>query len=245
MTSLFDNFDIWCINLKHRTDRREKMEQIFRTMNILDRVQFYTATLDPRGGRTGCYQSHYNCLTSSSRPYIIVFEDDCEYNQYDIESIDWNKILKDVQTYLQVYDYFSIACVPLQESFVIRDTSTFKISEGTFTSMLCYAIKRTTVEQIRPYLLNQLEIEPIDYSFWKLFYWEQLYACGYSVPLFKQSFRCSDNPWSNNQWIDGLLRVFAQFCYINQPISQKIGNCYYRICYFCSRVSRHLSFEKV
>jgi hypothetical protein len=225
ISSLSDDFDIWCINLKHRSDRREKMKQIFSTLNILNRVKFYTTTLDPRGGRTGCFQSHYNCLTMSTRPYIIVFEDDCELN---LECLNWDQVLEDIKLYLEWFDFFSIACVPIHESIVLRDTP-LKIVLGTFTTALSYAIKQSTVRRIQSDLITQIETEHIDF-----FYWKRLIACGYSTPLFKQSFEYSDNPWVDIDWLNHMLRGFTKGYYTNQ-ISlfspQNLCRCYYIVLY--------------
>jgi hypothetical protein len=234
----FDDFDIWCINLKHRTDRRKKMEQIFDKLNILDRVKFYTTILDSRGGRIGCFQSHYNCLTNSTRPYIIVFEDDCELN---VEDLNWNNILEDIKLYLQWCDYFSIACVPIYESTILRENP-LKIILGSFTTALCYAIKHSTVKQIQPDLSSHLETNHIDF-----FYWENLYSCGYSTPLFKQSFESSDNPWINNSRLDWLLRKFVSGYYKTQGLlfsPQQLCRYYYNILYTYQSVFDSISYIK-
>jgi|LakMenEpi03Aug12_release.lakeMendotaPanAssembly.Ray.scaffolds.fasta_scaffold104816_2 GR25 family glycosyltransferase involved in LPS biosynthesis len=224
---MFDMFDIWCINLQHRTDRREKMEQLFRDMNIRDQVKFYEPTLDPRGGRIGCFQSHYNCLTTSTRPYIIIFEDDCELN---VEFLNWNQVLEDAKKMLEWCDYFSIACVPIYETAILRETEPFKILLGSFTTTLCYAIKRSTVQQIREDLLSCRETDHIDY-----FYWKKLRACGYVNPLFKQCFGKTDNIWLNNYVLNHFLRMFASQYYANHIgslFSRRLCTLYYVFQYY-------------
>lgn len=212
-----EKFDIWCINLRHRTDRREKMEKLFKNIGILDQVQFYTADLHPDGGRVGCFESHYNCITNGTRPYIIIFEDDAELN---VEDLNWDKVLKDIEEYLEEYNHFSIGCVPVNEYKIIRKERPEIVKSG-FTTTLCYALKRDTVEYISSKLQSHMHSYHIDYL-----YWEILNQCGYIKPIFKQSCEDSDNPWVNIYWINWVLRQFVRNYYLSS-IPRKICSYYY------------------
>jgi GR25 family glycosyltransferase involved in LPS biosynthesis len=50
---------IYCINLKHRTDRKEHSLNEFKKIGISeDKVMYLPFTKDARGGVYGCFDSH-------------------------------------------------------------------------------------------------------------------------------------------------------------------------------------------
>lgn len=220
-----NKFDIWCISLSHRTDRREKIEKIFKKIGILDNVNFYIADLHPKGSRVGCFESHYKCITNSDRPYVIIFEDDAELN---VEDLDWNKVLSDIQEYLEEYDYFSIGCVPVNEFKIIREERPEIVKSG-FTTTLCYALKRDTAKYISPQMFKYMNTHHIDYL-----YWEMLNQCGYIAPVFRQSFEDSDNPWVNIYWVNWILRQVVKNYYFSS-IPRKLCSFYYHGLYIMNR----------
>lgn len=68
---------IICINLQHRTDKKQKVTKVFNQLNIP--VQFYFAKPHPRGGRHGCFQSHMDVIMKAYHDGInnlLIFEDD-------------------------------------------------------------------------------------------------------------------------------------------------------------------------
>ncbi len=75
--SFFD--DIVCLNLKHRTDRKEQAAKVFETLKMIENVRFSTIEKDPQGGRRGCFEHHIACLRNGyERGFkaIVTFEDD-------------------------------------------------------------------------------------------------------------------------------------------------------------------------
>ena len=74
----YDYFDrIFCITLEGQYERQESMDLLFKNLNI--NVEYFIAKRHPRGGRVGCFDSHYQvCKIAKMRGYsnILVFEDD-------------------------------------------------------------------------------------------------------------------------------------------------------------------------
>ena len=67
------------INLDHRTDRREHIENLLCDMPNVER---FSAIKDERGGYFGCVRSHIQCLkVAKYRRYerVIILEDDFKY----------------------------------------------------------------------------------------------------------------------------------------------------------------------
>jgi GR25 family glycosyltransferase involved in LPS biosynthesis len=81
--------DIVCINLKHRADRKEHSQQIFRELNISP--HYYTAIKHSNGGMYGCFESHIDVVKYAYKKgfdNILVFEDDLTLtDSYNIDAI--------------------------------------------------------------------------------------------------------------------------------------------------------------
>lgn len=76
--ALLDNFDFVCISLKHRSDRRHQIKEVFHKLGIRDRINWWIVEKHPTAGMHGCFESHYNVWSSLDfkRPYLCIFEDD-------------------------------------------------------------------------------------------------------------------------------------------------------------------------
>ena len=60
-----------------KLERQESMDKFFKELNIP--VEYFIAKRHPRGGRVGCFDSHYQvCKLAKERNYnkILIFEDD-------------------------------------------------------------------------------------------------------------------------------------------------------------------------
>jgi glycosyl transferase family 25 len=80
----YNFFDkIYCINLKHRTDRYNSSLKFFRKLNI--NVKYFLADKHPNGGRYGCFDSHINVIKDAfynNYNNILIFEDDVKIAKY-------------------------------------------------------------------------------------------------------------------------------------------------------------------
>ena len=83
--------DVYVINLKHRTDRKEKMIKKFERFKNIN-LKFIEA-IEHNNGTIGCFKSHKKCIEigkENNMEYIIVIEDDtipCKYFETRLNSI--------------------------------------------------------------------------------------------------------------------------------------------------------------
>ena len=73
----------FCINLKHRKDRKKKMTKQFKKYKM-NNVEFFTARLHSDGGVAGCRDSHLQLIKQAKKMNIscvMILEDDLEFNQ--------------------------------------------------------------------------------------------------------------------------------------------------------------------
>lgn len=73
--------DVYCINLAHRIDRKERIRKMISDYPSLN-LKFVDAVYDRQNGLRGCLLSHKKILQSAKDrdlPYTIVIEDDCDF----------------------------------------------------------------------------------------------------------------------------------------------------------------------
>lgn len=79
----FDYFDeIYCVNMKHRTDRWELSKKEFEKIGILDRVQRFDAVADSENPKKGFYESHMRIVKLAYEKKlnnVLIFEDDVAF----------------------------------------------------------------------------------------------------------------------------------------------------------------------
>jgi GR25 family glycosyltransferase involved in LPS biosynthesis len=90
MNNSFDFFDkIYCINLDERTDRWEHAQEQFKSINILDKVERFSAIKDT-DGRIGIIKSNLKILKISKYKNfknLLIFEDDIQFINNPIENL--------------------------------------------------------------------------------------------------------------------------------------------------------------
>jgi len=79
---------IYCINLKHRHDRKVHSLHEFTTMGFTEKVIYLPFTKDVRGGVYGCFDSHIKIwkdflIRFPNHKYAMVFEDDFVFSSKD------------------------------------------------------------------------------------------------------------------------------------------------------------------
>jgi len=105
MSSVFNYFcEIYCINLRHRKDRRVHMQSVFRNLGVIDRVTWFEAIKTPLDGKIGCRLSHLNIIKHAKENKlnnVLIFEDDItpttQFNLNNLnesidtlKSVDWD-----------------------------------------------------------------------------------------------------------------------------------------------------------
>lgn len=74
----------YCINLAHRSDRWESVQEEFKRIGVLDKVKRFGAislsdNVDRQRGYVGCTVSHFAVLSQHVKGSIGVFEDDVRF----------------------------------------------------------------------------------------------------------------------------------------------------------------------
>jgi glycosyl transferase, family 25 len=94
-------YNIYFINLKHRTDRKKKFIQEIKKLDSLENHSFKHTRIDAIKdieGSIGCGKSHIKALQKAKQnnlPYVIIMEDDINIKTHEIEKCF--KILKDLE----------------------------------------------------------------------------------------------------------------------------------------------------
>ncbi len=88
----WDYFDaVYCISLKHRTDRQSQARKEFRKVGLGQKVEFVLVNTHPHDCEQGIFHSHLQCLhkgVSSGARVILVFEDDILFHDQAPKHLD-------------------------------------------------------------------------------------------------------------------------------------------------------------
>jgi len=132
--------DIYVINLKHRTDRKEQMIKKFKQFENIN-IKFIEA-IKHENGAIGCLKSHQKCIEigkENNMEYIIVMEDDtipCKY---------FEKRFNNILEYLNnnSFDIFLGMVNKTRKEHIIEKVDypkekLLKISKGNNTNLIIY-----------------------------------------------------------------------------------------------------------
>lgn len=83
---LWDRIDrIYCISLRHRTDRQADAARAFFRVGLTDRVLFHLVDRHPDGCEAGIYAAHADCIRdalAAGARRVAVFEDDVVFERF-------------------------------------------------------------------------------------------------------------------------------------------------------------------
>lgn len=77
---------IYCISLRHRTDRRSQAHRQFTRLGIASRVDYMLVDRHPTDSEQGIYESHLRCLRQgleAGARRMLIFEDDVTFDGFD------------------------------------------------------------------------------------------------------------------------------------------------------------------
>lgn len=134
-------FDIYVINLEERTDRLEKIKEIFKDFNLI-RIN----AIKHENGAIGCFLSHIECIKIAKQnnlKNIFVIEDDCI--PYYTETNFVNRLCK-VKKILDEYEDWDIFLGSTNHVFAqdviekknILEIFFLKMIRGSSAHMICY-----------------------------------------------------------------------------------------------------------
>jgi len=190
---------VYCINLKHRTDRRIHSLQEFKKIGLSEKVIYLPFTKDVRGGVYGCFDSHIKIwkdflIRFPYQKYAWVFEDDFVYSSSDPSIL--KKAAKFVEQHYHEVDVLFLHpyCVKVDHSI---NNESFTNGYGFGTHV--YLITRHYIEDlVRHGQLPQPNGRHIDFemNFHYLDKTNQLYSEKMfytNKPCFRQLVDKSDN----------------------------------------------------
>jgi GR25 family glycosyltransferase involved in LPS biosynthesis len=157
-------FDIYVINLEERTDRMEKIKEIFRDFNII-RIN----AIKHENGVIGCFLSHLECIKIAKQnnlKNIFVIEDDCIPFYTEKDFINRLCKIKKILDELEDWDIFlgstnTVFTRHVINKIYVNDEHFLKVTRGKTAHMICYNEKvYDTYLNTVPYINS-----PID-KFW-------------------------------------------------------------------------------
>lgn len=188
-------YEIYCINLIDRVDRYNQAKYMFKKAGIKN-VNFHRTTKSSKGGKYGCFESHYNILDKSSADIIIVFEDDIYLNK--CKYMNWQFVLDNIKKcFDDGFTYFSIANIPTMKKPKSYNNKTMgcgckNIVVSKFFCGLGYAIKKSEFLRIKDDMYAAMNCQHVD-----IFYYINIdKQVGLRKPFFCQNLMDSDNNWS-------------------------------------------------
>lgn len=177
---------IYCLSLKERSDRRDKIQQQFKRYGL--QVEWWIVDRHPLGGKYGCFESHLCIWEKHEGDITMIIEDDLEI------SINPEKFREILSEAIEISKKYPLICLGhLAISLESKVQGSAKFFEGKFLAMSCYLARTHTLRKlarlIRPYYGSQLDIVISNY----------VKQVGCIPPINKLSFLDS-----NNSWLDGI-----------------------------------------
>jgi GR25 family glycosyltransferase involved in LPS biosynthesis len=149
---IFNNYKIadegYYINLDHRVDRRQKIEEQFERFKIEGINRF--SAIKSETGPEGCKKSHYEIYEKflrSNGEILLILEDDCLFLDF---LIDESKIIFD-DIFETKWDLFWLGCRNRRWP-ILFENKCYTVSSVSHTQS--YLIKRSMVE----YILNEYPV---------------------------------------------------------------------------------------
>lgn len=153
-------FEIYVINLKHRNDRMEKIENIFSNQKYFKLKRF--DAIKHENGALGCLSSHLEIIKKNiHKPYCIVIEDDLMLNDTIINIYNVLKLLiKNISNWL-IFNgtptFYSLKKKKIIHS-KIKNSPFVNINWGQTTSFMIYS------KECYKYLIQLLEKEKLNFK---------------------------------------------------------------------------------
>jgi hypothetical protein len=135
----------YCISLEERNDRRQEAERQFRSVGLVDRVEFVIVKKHPVDNERGIYESHLECLrrgTGAGVRNMLVFEDDIVFDRFSPQ------VLANCVHFLSTHDDWKIFFFGCLTSGC-RKTANTSVLKVRYRSLAhAYAIQRSFAERL-------------------------------------------------------------------------------------------------
>lgn len=181
---------VYCINLKTRPDRKERIQKQFDTLGL--DVIWWEVEKHSKGGVYGCFESHWNIWKRNEGKTVMIFEDDIFFKGSPEEFYETvNNGLK----LINKYDLVQLGNHP-----VSRKRRVYKnFYEGNFLNLECYLSTgkslRRLADELAPYF--GIHIDVLTATLAK--------QVGTFPSPFEQDYFDTDNQWCHKSF-DGIAR---------------------------------------
>lgn len=211
-TLLKDIGPIFCINLPHRTARKQNMQMLFDILGVLDDVKFVNGVISPtRNGEHGCFLAHQKAMTLALQDpeckSAVIFEDDVELSSEVTETIV--KQIKQTLSMKKRLDVLYLGCCPdinFYHNPVFRNQQESMCLKWTHaTQTHAYIASRSWMEYVVKLDYEMLQI-PIDKVFWM-----SNYTIGVFPSIFAQSITSSSDVSSLSLTVRGFGEAWNAF----------------------------------
>ncbi|OQY12814.1 MAG: hypothetical protein B6I31_02470 [Desulfobacteraceae bacterium 4572_19] len=211
---------IFCISVDDRTDRQQQAKAQFKSVGLLDFVEFILVKRHPENCEQGIYESHLFCIKKAldaGANTTLIFEDDIIFNRFTPETLEVciNFLLSDTN-----WKLFFMGCL-------VRKSNVLTNKKNHTPSILEIEYRSLT----HAYVLNKKTSEKILEKKWDgTAYDEMLNTINGGVYAVYPSFAFQSNsPTDNKNWLklDKFRRYFGGLERI-----QKINElyCRHKIC---------------
>jgi GR25 family glycosyltransferase involved in LPS biosynthesis len=203
LAALWGFFDkAYCISLDEREDRRWEAERQFRSVGLLERVEFVIVKKHPVDNERGIYESHLECFRKgigAGARNMLVFEDDILFDRFS------HRVLANCIHFLSAHDEWEIfffGCL-ISGSLKTDNASVRKVRYRSLAH--AYAVQRGVAERL---LSLPRRRQPFDALLSRL---DGEYYAAYPSFAFQSNTR-TDNArlWKVDQWrrfCGGLQRI--------------------------------------
>lgn len=223
MYNFFDS--IVCITLQSRVDRQQAASKMFQEVGIP--VQFYKASLSPKGGRFGCFESHVTVIQQAYEKgynHILIFEDDAiPTKAYS------NELLRDAVAFMKSrrdWDVFYLGYIALTYDMSLLTCSkvTPHIAQFNPYATHAYCLSRTGMLRVLSTYQDYINNMHIDIYYANVF-GRRSYCI---VPmLFSQDFEMQGNVEACNT-LEAVLRRAMDVHNKMRPLEHLSTFIYYR-----------------
>lgn len=183
----------YCISLVERTDRRNKINELFTRLEI--EPVWWIVTRHPNGSKYGCFESHVQIWEKNTADLAIIFEDDAEFEGTKEEFFD---IVNQVKSFCSDYHTVHLGHTP----FILEKKVIGNFYKGLFMGLVCYAGTcerlKELATRVKPYYGEHLDV--IVSQLCK--------QVGLMPPKFTQNYVDSNNSWLTDSPI---INRFPQF----------------------------------
>jgi len=186
-----DSNNVWspfnkirCISLKCRPDRHKRVSNRFKELGVA--VEFFQAIRHPLDPRTGCAESHRQCIQEAYNEgvsNILIFEDDVVFNDV------WEEVVRDCGAFVEFGKEFDALLLGSTPYYITGEIGPFWRGVGGFAHAYCVSRSGMAKYLASPSINLKCNHDLLHGMCWTNIYMHK------SNHVITQEFIDSDNDW--------------------------------------------------